>query len=298
MTEAIILTSPVQTEAAAQASAQQQEAPQRILQDTPAECITSEAKALLDAVQAATARSDLPAIQQYKPDASKAGFYLQTHYGTILSRMDDVFRDVQIASDKDVDLLLRGFLVKLVNLSIRSKGNALNQQRIAREASQADTHGAELVKSLTAYMLTRKMQEQFSPDEVQLIREHVQAGRTNIAKSMAGQDVQFLTVDTDWKAKADAMAMVPGSHSVTASIEPKEAGNSVAVQFRNGGWSLSWWNDAPQQSGDGAGWVIIQCSESLRAELVQAREEQRKIDAVLQRRRPQMVSRVFTDELA
>ncbi|MGL4002108.1 hypothetical protein ACR3LR_20205 [Pantoea eucalypti] len=298
MTESITLVSPVQVEAAAQVSAQQQEAPQRVLQGASSECITSEAKALLDAVQAATERSDLPAIQQYQPDASKAGFYLQTHYGTILSRMDDAFRDVQIASAKDVDLLLRGFLVKLVNLSIRSKGNALNQQRIARETAQADTRGAELVKSLTAYMLTRKMQEQFSPDEVQLIREHAQAGRMNIAKSMAGQDVRFLTMDIDWKAKADAMAMVPGSRSVTASIEPKEAGNSVAVQFRDGGWSLSWWNDTPQQSGGETGWVTIQCSDSICAEMMQVRDEQRKIDAVLQRRRPQMVSRVFTDELA
>ncbi len=298
MTEAIILTSPVQAEAAAQAQQTQQEAHQHILQDTSADCITSEAKALLDAVQAATARSDLPAIQQYQPDASKAGFYLQTHYGSILSRMDDALRDVQIINERDVDLLLRGFLVKLVNLSIRSKGNTLNQQRIAREASQADDLGAELVKSLTAYMLTRKMQEQFSPEEVQLIREHAQAGRMNIAKSMAGQDVRFLTEDTDWKTKANAMATVPGTRSVTASIEPNEAGNSVAVQFRNGGWSLSWWNDVAQQSGDNAGWITIQCSDSLRAELVQAREEQRKIDAALQRRRPHMVSRVFTDELA
>lgn len=298
MTESIILTSPVQAQAAAHAQQAQQEAPQRVLQNVPIECLTSKAKALLDAVQVATERADLPAIQQYQPDASKAGFYLQTHYGTILSRMDDAFRDVQIASDKDVDLLLRGFLVKLVNLSIRSKGNALNQQRIAREASQADDRGAELVKSLTAYMLTQKMREQFCPEEIQLIRENAQAGRMNIAKNMAGQDVQFLIVDTDWKAKADAMAMVPGSHSVTASIEPKEAGNSVAVQFRDGGWTLSWWNDVAQQSGGTTGWVTIQCSDNIRSELVQARDEQRKIDVLLQRRRPQMVSKVFADELA
>lgn len=298
MTESIILTSPVQAQAAAQAQQAQQEAPQRVLQDASKDYIASEAKALLDAVQAAKSRSELPAIQQYQPDASNAGHYLQAHYGSILSRMDDALRDVQIISDKDAELLLRGFLVKLVNLSIRSRGNVLNQQRIAREASQADDRGAELVKSLTAFMLTQKMREQFSPDEIQTIREHVQAGRFNIAKNLAGQDVSFLAVDTDWKAKADAMAMVPGSRSVTTSIEPKEAGNSVAVQFRNGGWSLSWWNDVAQQSGDNAGWVAIQCSENIRAELVQARDEQRKIDAVLQRRRPQMVSRVFTDELA
>lgn len=298
MTEAIILTSPVQEQAAAQAQQTQQKAPQRVLQDASTECITSEAKALLDAVQAAKSRPDLPAIQQYKPSASNAGHYLQAHYGSILSRMDDALRDVQIINDRDVDLLLRGFLVKLVNLSIRSKGNALNQQRIIRETAQAEERGAELVKSLTAYMLTQKMREQFSPDELDTIREHVQAGRMNIAKNLAGQDVSFLAVDTDWKHKADALAMVQGARSVTASIEPKEAGNSVAVQFRNGGWSLSWWNDVAQQSGDNAGWVTIQCSENIRAELVQARDEQRKIDAVLQRRRPQMVSRVFTDELA
>lgn len=140
--------------------------------------------------------------------------------------------------------------------------------------------------------------EKFSPDEVQLIREHAQAGRMNIAKSMAGQDVQFLIADTNWKAKADAMAKIPGSRSITASIGTKDTGDSVSVQFRDGGWVLAWWNSAETGNGDNPGWVVIQCSENLLDTLQRERAQQREIDTLLGRRRPQMQSKVFTDELA
>lgn len=295
MTEIINLASPVQEQAAAQARQTQQEAPQRVLQDASTDCITSEAKVLLDAVQATTDRDTLPAIQTYNPDASTAGHYLQAHYGRILRQMDETLSNVQIINSKDVDLLLRGFLVKLVNLSIRSKANSLNQQRIAKDTAQAENYGSELTQSLTAFMLTRKMQEQFSPDEIQHIREHALAGRYNLAKNLAGgQDVKFLTMDTDWKARADELAKVPSASSITASVQDTSGstapGDSVAVQFRNGGWVLSWWSND--------GWQPIQCSEGLTDILKAEQKQQKAMDELVSRQRPVKVSQVFRNELA
>ncbi|MBP2847219.1 hypothetical protein J8655_17345 [Dickeya oryzae] len=294
-TETITLPVPGQSSNPSQAA---QEQAQHVLQNAEYQALITDVNTLLEAVEAATDSADVPSIQQYKPDATHAGAYLQAHYGSVLRGMDEAMRDVRISSPKDIELLLRGFLIKLVNQSIRSKHSALNQARINKDTAQADALGEELTRSVQAYMLTQKMREQFSPDEVQLIREHAQAGRMNIAKSMAGQGVQFLTADTGWKAKADAMAKVPGSRSVTASVGTKETGDSVSVQFRDGGWVLAWWNSAETDNGDNPGWVVIQCSENLQTMLQREHAQQREIDALLGRRRPQMQSKVFTDELA
>ena len=290
-TETITLPVPGPAQASCEAS-------QNTVQDTEYLSLTATVNTLLEAVQAATDTSELPSIQMYKPDATQAGAYLQAHYGSILRGMDEALRDVRISKPEDIELLVRGFLIKLVNLSIRSKHSALNQARINKDTAQADALGEELSHSVQACMLTQKMREKFSPDEVQLIQEHAQAGRMNIAKSMAGQDVQFLIADTDWKDKADAMAKIPGSRSITASIGTKNTGDSVSVQFRDGGWVLAWWNSAETGNGDNPGWVVIQCSENLLDTLQRERAQQREIDTLLGRRRPQMQSKVFTDELA
>ncbi|AYC17603.1 hypothetical protein DZA65_00697 [Dickeya dianthicola] len=294
-TETITLPVPGQSNNPSQAA---QEQAQHALQNAEYQSLITDANILLEAVQAATGGADVPSIQQYRPDATLAGAYLQAHHGSVLRGIDDALRDVRISSPADTELLLRGFLIKLVNLSIRSKHSALNQARINKEAAQTGALGAELSRSLEAWMRTRKISEKFSAGEMALIREHVTAGRMNIANNMAGQDVQFLDIDSDWRAKADAMAMLPGSRSVTASIGTKDTGDSVSVQFRDGGWVLAWWNSAETGNGDNPGWVVIQCSENLQAVLQRERAQQREIDALLGRRRPQMQSKVFTDELS
>ncbi|WP_312284940.1 hypothetical protein [Yokenella regensburgei] len=291
-TETITLTVPGQSNKPSPA------AHQHVLHNAEYQSLITDMNTLLEAVQAATDGAGVPSIQQYKPDATHAGAYLQAHYGRILRDIDDALRDVRISSPTDTELLLRGFLIKLVNLSIRSKHNALNQARLNKEESQVASLGAALSCSLEAFMRTRKMSEKFSTGEMSLIREHVAARRMNIANNMAGQDVHFLGIDSHWKAKADAMAMLPGSRSVTASIGTKDTGDSVSVQFRDGGWVLAWWNSAETGNGDNPGWVVIQCSEGLREAMFKEREQQRQIDNLLGRRRPQMQSKVFTDELA
>ena len=293
-TAAIILPSPIEKVEHESAS----KAPELVLQNADTDTLAITAKTLLDAVQAAKLHADLPQVQQHNPDTSNVGYYLQSHAGKVLRGLDTALRDVQLTRAEDIDLLMRGFLIRLLNRSIYSKHTQINQAVSARDSRDADAKGAELVKSITAFMLAQKMQEKFTPSEIELIKEHATAGRTTIAANLAGEDVSFLLTDTDWKVKADDMASVPGSRNVTASIEPVEAGNSVAVQFSNGGWRLAWWNSADNGNGDNPGWVVIQCSDNIKEQVHKEREQQREFDKALGRTRPVMQSKVFTDELA